>query len=183
MKTKRNVSPNKKKAVKIAWKGKCAITGLDPDEYPDLGLELNIDHVKPLDLGGSNDFDNLVPMLAHMNLLKSNRRLPKEFENMLHFLAAGKKVKAQIAFERLSHKKLTFKISCDMTVEQIDKAVMFGKSQKYSAEDLRFLLVEWCESGICNLDDVAAELGKSRASLIAKLGNMGIYDPTFEGRA
>ena len=181
MATKRKVSETQKKALKIAWKGQCVISKIVPEKMPpELKLSLDIDHIIPLALDGSNEFDNLVPLLSSINNRKSGERFDKETESMLKCLAKGKKVEVQTIFEKLSHKRLTF--TYRITVAQIPNAILYCQSKNYPADCLRILLTEWSANGVLGHDFVTFRTGKSKRSQITKLVNMKIYKAGYTGR-
>ena len=177
MSTIREVSKNQRAAVILAWNRKCAISGIGEDICP-----LHVDHIVPLVANGSNGFENLVPLTANLNLLKSGNRLNLPLEAMLLFLAAGKVPTCQAEYARIQHKKNPFPNDPNkIDLDTISKYIV--PSKLWTMKATMLLIKSWIRYGVRRLESLARRLGKSLHSVRMKLSWFKIYNPKYRGHA
>lgn len=79
--TKRKVfTPEERRLIWEKTDGYCAYCG---QSIPKL-IDMQVDHVVPIHLGGTNDFDNLLPSCRSCNRYKSTLTLEKFRESIEH---------------------------------------------------------------------------------------------------
>lgn len=171
--TPRDLSLNRRKAVLIAHKNKCAITGIDD-------LPIQVDHIIPLFQDGSNDFNNLVPVLERINKKKNKYRYPIQLEQWLLFVAAGKVAECERVYARLSHK--TNPLPSDPSKIDLTRVKeILVDSKNWTVRQTLTLIRCWVKYGMRRFESLARRLGKTVASLRVKLVWLGIYRKDYAG--
>ena len=83
MTSRKTFTHKERQAVFDKYEGCCAYCG---EEFKDI-KDMQVDHLHPLHLGGTNDFDNLMPSCKQCNHYKSTYTLEK-FRDQLGLLTS-----------------------------------------------------------------------------------------------
>jgi hypothetical protein len=160
----------KKRAILEVYGNKCAITGLH-------SKKVHIDHIVSLFDGGSNEWNNLIPVLSHINLKKGKNRYDAPLESYLKMIAANKAVEVQRKYEQLSHRKMGLPYDpAKIDLENLHNILPTAKTGIWAkAERIYYLVREYVKRGVTALEKIAGELGVTLASVRAKLTHLGIY--------
>jgi hypothetical protein len=179
MTTKRDVSELKKRAINEAWGGQCLMTG---DMLTKLGMKIHIDHIIPLALDGTNDFGNLVPLSATLNLRKSDKKYPDRLQMLCLFHAAERRPTVEKIYAKLTHKPTPMpsmkRVKESQRPQIIDNLV---STTRWDLEKTKTLVNGWLTSGVEFIKFHAREMNKTYRQCVMKLTNLCLYDKEFEG--
>jgi len=166
------LTPLKKRAVLEVYGHKCAVSGLTAEAAP-----IHVDHIVPLFCGGSNDWENLIPVTAHINLQKGKTRYEPQLEAWLKCLAAKHVPQVQRKYEQLSHRKIGIPENpAKIDLDNLENILFTAKTGFWITLDkIVYLVREYVKRGVLALEVIAAELGTTLASVRAKLIHIGIY--------
>ncbi len=160
----------KKRAILEVHGHKCAITGLK-------SKKVHIDHIISLFEGGSNDWNNLIPVLSHINLKKGKSRYDAPLEAYLKMIAANKAIEVQRKYEQMSHRKMGLPYDpARIDLDNLESILPIAKTGVWAtAEKIYYLVREYVKRGVAALEKIAGELGVTLASARSKLIHLGIY--------
>ena len=163
----------KKRAILEVHGNKCAITGLEANKVH----TVHVDHIISLFEGGSNEWNNLIPLLANINLKKGKKRFDPPLESYLLMIAANKAIEVQRTYERLSHRKIGIPYDpAKIDLENLETILPVSKTGPWAIlAKIVYLVREYVKRGVTALEKIAGELGVTLASARAKLTHIGIY--------
>ena len=172
------ISQSRREAILEAWHNKCAITRIQHGAFGENTL-LQIDHIQPRSKGGTDDFENLIPIIAGLNRTKSDMDLDPGLYQYCKFLAASRAPKVLTIFERMNHTKITYnetdpaKIDLDKLKESLSDSV------RWKARHVFFIAKAYIQKNITALKRYTSFCAKSWHQIVCKLSWLGIYSPEY----
>ena len=144
--------------------------------------EMELDHIIPLSKGGSDTWDNLIPVDRSINRGKSNRRYGPDVEKRLI-----KKAKAAMPdIEKMMQRKASIPkeelMGVDLSKVTTNEILSdLGPTSGWDWNEIKYLVDKWLKYGVTWIERIAAYLNRTINSVRSKLANIGIYDKDYKG--
>ena len=124
-------------------------------------------------------FDNLLPLSARLNRLKSNGRFETGAEHFFKMLAKGRAIRCLEIYEGVNHIKRTVNRTDPASID-VDKLAQFiGDSYTWKKKHVLAVVKAYIRQNVKLIRWLASRFGKTLNSVRAKLVNLRVYNPDF----